>query len=281
MACEVAPYGVAAARAENGNGVIASSQSRALASGVLTPALSAINVVNPQALSGAIEQVLSAVGGRGQNVIAVLPESALRVTLLDFDSLPDKHSEAEATLRFRLRKSLPFDVDKAVLSFEAQPAENGVRVLTTIIVSSVLDEYEKAFRDAGCEPGVVLPSSIAALGGLPGDRPSMLLKVAPDATSVVAVRDGQVLLFRTLEGYGEQKPSAQRLADDIYPSLVYFQDTFGAAIEEIYVAGVAEAESILPVLREQTGVAARELIAASVVSGDLRHNFPAAIAALL
>ena len=281
VACEVTAHGVAAARAVGSGHGIAAAHSRPLAAGVLTPALSTPNIQDGNALRESILQVLTEVGGRGQDVIAVLPDSAVRVALLDFESLPDNRQEAEATVRFRLRKSLPFDVDKAAISFDAQPSESGLHVLTSIIVRSVLDEYEQAFRDAGCQPGVVLPSSIAALGGVDGERAAMLLKVAPDATSVVVVKDGQVLLFRTLEGCGSQPPSAQRMADDIYPSLVYFQDTYGSAVEELYVSGVVDLEEIQPVLREQSGIVVKELISSSIFSGDLRHNFPGAVAALL
>ena len=40
--------------------------------------------------------------------------------LLDFDTLPDKREDAEAVVRFRLKKSLPFDVDQSAVSFDRQ-----------------------------------------------------------------------------------------------------------------------------------------------------------------
>ena len=71
-----------------------------------------------------------------------------------------------------------------------------------IVLHSVLEEYESAFRAAGCSPGVVLPSSLGALGAVNEQRPTMLLKVGQDATSVAVASDGQLLLFRILEGAG-------------------------------------------------------------------------------
>ena len=145
-------------------------------------------------------------GGQGQEVIAVLPDSAVRVTLLDFDSLPERRHEAEAAVRFRLRKSLPFDIEKAALSFDAQKTPQGLHVAAAVVLQCVLEEYESAFRDAGCSPGVVMPSSLGALGAVDEDGPTMLLKVGQDATSIAVVKDGQLLLFRILEGW-ERKPS--------------------------------------------------------------------------
>jgi type IV pilus assembly protein PilM len=229
----------------------------------------------------AIEQALSSVGGRGQDVIAVLPDSAVRVTLLDFDSLPEKRQEADAAVRFRLRKSLPFDIEKAALSFDAQQTPQGLHVAASVVLQSVLEEYESAFRAAGCSPGVVLPSSLGALGAVNEEKPTMLLKMAGDSASIAVVKDGQLLLFRILEGAGAGALTAERMADDIYPSLVYFQDNYGASVEQLLVCGVPELRELSGVLEQQTGVRVRELIEAGVVSGNLGNDFAGAIGALL
>jgi len=280
IACEVTSQGVAAARSEGKPGMIVATHSRALAAGVLTPLLNGQNVQDAVALRNAIEETLSSVGGRGQDVVAVIPDSAVRVTLLDFDSLPDNRREAEAAVRFRLRKSLPFDIEKAALSFDAQQTPQGLHVLTTIVLRTVLEEYEEAFRSAGCSPGVVLPSSLGALGAVDGDIPTMMLKLSSDTTSVAVVKDGQLLLFRSLEGSADT-PTAQRMADDIYPSLVYFQDNYGSSVQELLVSGVSGLDEFAPALKEQTSVNVKELIGSSVVSGNLRREFAGAIGALL
>ncbi|PSH05458.1 MAG: hypothetical protein CXZ00_01860 [Acidobacteria bacterium] len=281
VACEVTLQGVAAVRAEGKTSRISAMHSRALAAGVLTPSLTAQNVQNAQALNEAIEQAISAVGARGQDVIAVLPDSAIRVTILDFDSLPAKPKEADAAVRFRLRKSLPFDIEKAALSFDAQPTQQGLHVAASIVLQSVLDEYESAFRAAGCSPGVVLPSTLGALGAVEAQHSTLVLKVGRDATSVAVVKHGQLLLFRTLEGVEAGAVTAERMADDIYPSLVYYQDNYGESVEQVLVSGVDKLSDVASALEAQTGVKVRELIGAKVVDGNLRSDFAGAIGALL
>ena len=280
VACEVTPQGVAAARAEGKLGAIGSIHSCALPAGALTPTLTAQNVQDARALSDAIAQALTAVGGRSQEVIAVLPDSAVRVTLLDFDSLPERRQEADSTVRFRLRKSLPFDIEKAALSFDVQRTPQGVRVAAAIVLHSVLEEYESAFRAAGCSPGVVMPSSLGALGAVNEPCPTMLLKVGLDATTLAVASDGQLLLFRILEGAGSVSVSARQLADDIYPSLVYFQDNYGIGVETLLVSGIQGLAEISSALEEQTGVKVRELIDTSAVNEKLRNEFAGAIGAL-
>lgn len=281
VACEVTAQGVMAARLESKGGTIEAIHSRVLADGVLTPALTTPNVQDTQALSHAIEQALSDVGGRGQDVIAVLPDSAVRVTLLDFDSLPERQQEAEAAVRFRLRKSLPFDIDKAALSFDAQNTPKGLRVAASIVLYSILEEYESAFRAAGCSPGVVLPSSLAALGAIHDEHPTMFLKVGQGATAIAVVSEGQLLLYRILEGTGTMDLTSARIADDIYPSLVYFQDNYGLSVKQLLVSGVHKLEDFAPALEEQTGLRVRELIEPSVVTENLRNDYAGALGALL
>jgi type IV pilus assembly protein PilM len=281
IACEVTTQGVAAVRVENKSGTIGNIHSHGLAAGVVTPSMSAQNVQDAHALSEAIGLAITGVGGRGQDVIAVLPDSAVRVALLDFESLPERRQEADAAVRFRLRKSLPFDIEKAALSFEAQRTPQGLHVAAAIVLHSVLEEYESAFRAAGCSPGVVLPSSLGALGAVDEEQPTMLLKIGQDATSIAVLRDGQLLLFRILEGSGTGALTAERMADDIYPSMVYFQDNYGVSVEQLLVSGVRELNELARALEQQTGVKVRELIGPSVVSEKLRNDFAGAIGALL
>lgn len=279
IACEVTAQGVAAVRSEEKSNTIGATHSQALAAGVVTPSLSAQNVQDAHALSEAIGLALTGVGGRGQDVIAVLPDSAVRVTLLDFESLPERRQEADAAVRFRLRKSLPFDIEKAALSFEAQQTPQGLHVAAAVVLHSVLEEYESAFRAAGCSPGVVLPSSLGALGAVDEEQPTMLLKIGQDATSIAVVNNGQLLLFRILEGAGAL--TAERIADDIYPSMVYFQDNYGVSVAQLLVSGVREFNELSRALEQQTGVRVGELIGPSVLSENLRHDFAGAIGALL
>jgi type IV pilus assembly protein PilM len=183
------------------------------------------------------------------------------VVLLDFDTLPEKRDEAAAVVRFRLKKSMPFDVDKARVSYHAQPASTGVKVIAAVALASVIDEYESAFRDAGYAPGVVIPSMLATLGAVDATRPTMALKVDSFTTSMAILDHSQLLLFRTLENTRGLTITGDQLAEDVYPSVVFFQDTYKLNIERIYVAGLPNSEPILNTLQAQTSVEVRDLVA--------------------
>ncbi len=231
--------------------------------GCVVPDLMEVNLRERKSVFSTLREILDSVSGRSRDVIAVLPDAAVRVVLLDFETLPAKRHEAESVVRFRLKKSLPFDVEKAQVSYHAQPSTTGVRVIAAVALTSVIEDYESAFRDAGYSPGVVMPSMLAAIGAAEGDRPTLVVKVDTRTTSIAILDKQQLLLFRTLENTRGVTITGEQLAEDVYPSVVFFQDTYHLNIEQIFVAGLSDSGTAAPALRAQTGADVRDLIDAS------------------
>ncbi len=276
VACEIAPERIIAARANDSGTVIDVLSTRTLPAGALVPGLGAANVVNAPAVRDAVVDTLASIGGRGRDVIAVLPDSAVRIVLLDFDSLPDKQQDADPVVRFRLKKSLPFDVEDAALSYDVRRSNGTVRVVAAVTPTAVREEYESVFRDAGYSPGVVVPSMLSALGPVVAIEPTLILKVDSNTTSVAIVKGGDLLLYRTLENARTGTISAEALADDIYPSLVFFQDTYGSSVGRILLAGLASARELGPALEAQTGAKIGDLVSGSQAN---QGNLPASLTA--
>jgi type IV pilus assembly protein PilM len=226
----------------------------------VVPDLIDTNLRQRSAVYKTIADTLSRVGGRSRDVIAVLPDAAVRVVLLDFDALPTNHEEAEGVVRFRLKKSLPFDVDKAKVSYHAQVSGGNVRVIAAVALSTVIEDYEAAFREAGYSPGIVLPSMLAALGATNATGPTLVIKVDARTTSIAILDQQQLLLFRTLENTRGVTITGDQLAEEVYPSVVFFQDTYHLNIDKIFVAGLPESGGAAPALRAQTGAEVKELV---------------------
>src|SRR5258705_5590743 len=178
LACEISADRVLAGRvSENGGHTLEACASSELAPGSVVPDLIETNLRQPDAVFETVRDTLGSVGGRSRDVIAVLPDAAVRVVLLDFETLPSKRDEAESVVRFRLKKSLPFDVEKAKVSYHVQTSLGGLRLVAAVALSSVVEDYEAAFRDAGYGAGVIVPSMLAALGAAEADFPTLVLKV--------------------------------------------------------------------------------------------------------
>ncbi len=267
IACELTPDRVIAARAEN-SGAVDTVYSRTLPPGTLAPALGTPNIASTGSVRDAVVDALSAVGSRSHEVIAVIPDAAVRVVLLDFEELPERRQEAEPVVRFRLKKSLPFDVEEAAVSYDARRANGVIKVVAAVAPSSVLAEYEGVFRDAGYTPGVVLPSMLACLGTVEASQPTLVLKVDLNSTSVAIINSNDLLLYRTLENSHGGRVDASVLADDIYSSLVFFQDNYGMKVERIVLGGLACADEIGAALETQTGARVSDLVSESQVGGQ-------------
>src|ERR1700735_4660067 len=198
LACEIAADRVLVGRLGEDGRTLEACAARELAPGSVVPDLVEGNLRQRDAVRQAVQAALSSVAGRSHDVIAVVPDAAVRVVLLEFDTLPSDSEEASGVVRFRMKKSLPFDVEKARVSYHAQKTTDGIRVVAAVALASVVEDYEAAIRHAGFSPGVVLPSMLAALGAAEGRRPTLVVKVDARTTSIAILNDEQLQLFRTL-----------------------------------------------------------------------------------
>ena len=127
------------------------------------------------------------------------------------------------------------------------------------MMNSVLAEYESVIHDAGYMPGVVMPSTLAALGNVEGDVPSMVVKIVEGSTTIAILNQGRLLFYRTLD-HGSTLVVADRLAEDIYPSLIFFQDMYGVPIERVYISGVDLRQPMVDRLSQETSAIVEELV---------------------
>ncbi len=274
LACEIAADRVLVGRLADDRRSLEACAARELAPGSVIPDLVEGNLRQRDAVTAAVQSALSSVGARSHDLIAVVPDAAVRVVLLEFDTLPSDSEEAAGVVRFRMKKSLPFDVDKARVSYHAQKTADGVRVVAAVALASVVEDYEATFRDAGFSPGVVLPSMLAALGAADGQRPTLVVKVDARTTSIAILNAGQVQLFRTLENTRGVTITGEQLAEEVYPSVVFFQDTYHLNIEKIFVAGLSDTGNAAPALRAQTGADVDELVTSSQLGVSTGGSVP-------
>jgi len=80
------------------------------------------NVLMPDVLAGAVREMAPRNGkSKRRDVAVILPDYSVRVAVLDFDTLPSDPKEQLSLIRFRVRKSVPFDVETAAISYHQQP----------------------------------------------------------------------------------------------------------------------------------------------------------------
>lgn len=263
VACEISAERIVAARSADAALTLEAATTSTLPAGTVVPGLQQTNIAVRETLVSALREALNTVAGRSRDITLVVPDSTARIILMDFDTLPDKPKEADAVVRFRLKKSLPFDVEQSSVSFDRQGSGNQVRVVAAVMPRNVLDEYESATREAGYNPGAVVPSMIAALGVVDATVPTMVIKVETGTTTFAIVDQNQLLLYRALEN-GGSVVTGESLVDDVNTSLVYFEDRYGIGVDRLLVTGVQSAQALQAAFGEDSKIKVEDLVSSSM-----------------
>jgi len=217
------------------------------------------NIQQPQVLLDHIQTLAPANGHRKRRAAVILPDYCARVAVLDFDTFPTNLAEQEALVRFRLKKSVPFEVDTAVVSYVEQPrpsdAKTGAKVaiLAAVISSDIVMQYEAPFRAAGFHPGLVTTSSLAALNLLAPNGITLLVKLSGRVLSVLVLQDKAVNLARCVEMEGGRLDDIESV---LHPTIAYIEDELKGRPEQIWLAGFdLDSEQLAPRWEQEWGVA--------------------------
>jgi type IV pilus assembly protein PilM len=250
VAVELSPEGVlAASLPASGKQPVYAFQP--LPAGALTPHIAEANLHVPEAVTAAIRSALEQVSPRTRAVTLLLPDTVIRVLVLDFDAMPDRAEEAFSVLRFRLRKMLPFDVEHAGLSYQKlTESKTECKVLVAVIPGPVLHEYEAAVRAAGYEPGVVLPSSLAALEGTDSMEAVLTANLSKLALTTCITNGQNLLLYRTLDLPENPELHWAEVQRDIAVAAAYFEDKLQARPHRIHYAGIGDASEFASKLND-------------------------------
>ena len=232
MAFEISEAGIAAARI----GSHTELDFQPLKPGTLSVSPLQENVLDPDEFVLAVRSLAGAQASRKRKDVAIiLPDYSARTAVLDFDQFPTDAKEQNSLIRFRVKRSVPFDVDSAAMSYWVQTGEKGrVDVVVVIAPLEIVSRYEAPFRTAGMNPGLVTMSSLAALELTPESGLSVMAKLSGRVLTVL-VRDRDVLkLARCLE-----LPSSELedIAGVLIPTFVYIEDNLGRRAEKLILCG--------------------------------------------
>ena len=134
------------------------------------------NVREPQLILPVLGQVSapksgSSKGARRRTAAVLLPDACARVSVLDFDAFPAMPAEQLALVRFRVKKTMPFDIDSAAVGYYLQSGgdrKGKTEVVAVTIALEVLARYEALFRNAGFHAGDVTVSGLACSESVQG-----------------------------------------------------------------------------------------------------------------
>ena len=220
------------------------------------PATLAGNNINKPLLGGVVREALRSAAFKGSEIAVVVPDEAARISFISTDTLPKTIEEQQTFLRWKLKKTVPFDVDTAQIAFRVVGERNtaGYGVVVALSPRSIVEEYESLMEALDIHAGSVMPSTLAALNLMPLPKDDTLfVKVAPDCVTTTVFQNGNMKFYRRVAELG--------LYESVYPTVLYYQDKLGGTtFKEIVVCGYdGDVRATAAELQERIGIPARQM----------------------
>ena len=127
LGCEISPAGVSAARWSWSKGSFEAAAWKPLPPGAIEASPLRENFREPEPIREALGAALASIGivpgpessRRPSDAVLIIPDQAARLFVFTLDSLPKRPAEALSLVQFRLKKSVPFDIEFASVSYQA------------------------------------------------------------------------------------------------------------------------------------------------------------------
>lgn len=274
LVIEIAPEQVSAARFSR-TGSLESFTVEMLPPGAVAPSAIETNIVNVSAVKAAMGRVREKLRMKDEDAALLVPDPVIRVFVQHFDDFPRSAEEAIPMLRWKLKKSVPFEVEETLLSYmRQQPRGEGVDVVTAIARLRIIKEYEALLDAESVRPGVVLSSTLSAISLLEDARPTLLARLSGTSLTTAIVREGVLAGYRCTElPATAAEITPQMLLEEVFPLAAYYQDTWQEGIQAVRVAGLQKRlPEFVRSLQEEFKCDVGSLLNSAVSEGRLRSD---------
>jgi type IV pilus assembly protein PilM len=195
------------------------------------------NVVNPEALAAHVASLVKA-NGKRRGAAVILPDYCARVAILDFEAFPGGKDEQLSLVRFRMKKTVPFDLETASVSYHAQKAAGrNTEVVVAAAAREIIARYEAPFRAAGYQPGYLTTATLAAVDLLPAEGLVLLAKLSGQILTVALCEGRNPKLVRCVELAGLDLDEVMAV---LYPTVAFAEDTLNRRPDRLAVCGFGD-----------------------------------------
>ena len=269
--------------------------SEALPPDAIAPGPGGTNIPNVKTVSEALGRALTRAGIRNTKRAAlIVPDSIARVSLLPFDKLPAKAADLDQLIRWQVKKSTPYPIDEAQVSwFPAHASETSTTIAAVVAKRSIVAEYEAVAAAVGVHAGLVDLASLNVMNAVVGANAStptdwLLVTMAPEATTLAIGRGRDLMFYRHRFAVEEEPLSAL-----VHQTAMYHEDRLGGTkFSRVWLCGGGigrEAEQVRAEINKRLGVpveavdvrAAAELAGKIAASTDVLDALAAPLGALL
>ena len=245
---------------------LAGHASVSLPTGALAPSAGAGNIVNREAVTSAVREVLGQLPRRTTRVGIVVPDSIAKVSLVHFDHVPKRPTDLQRLAAWQLRKAVPFRIEDAQVGCTpgAPGADGGQEYVVALIRRDIVEEYEGICTEAGVHAGLLdlasfnlINAAVAMSPPLDGDW--LLVHVASGYSTLAVIREQHLIFF-----WNRPTRTTADLADLVHQSAMYYEDRLsGRGLTRTVLVdsshGGAAASAARHTIEERLGTAAEPL----------------------
>jgi type IV pilus assembly protein PilM len=225
--------------------------------------------VGPE-LAARVRELFEMTGTKPGKVSLILPDSLAKISLLNLPDRLGSRKQLDEVVRFKLRRSVPFRLEEAMVSYQVLPSEGrGMSILVSLMRRAVVEQYEKILLDIGARPGLVDLSTpnvlnlcrpaLSEAGSGGGD--AAILNSAWGYFSLVILRGGRLIFFRckTITKTDDEAAGNGQMFREVANSLAYYEEKLeGRGLETLLVRSVAG--SIEETMEKAAGLGAGKVV---------------------
>ncbi|MBE9503470.1 MAG: pilus assembly protein PilM [Proteobacteria bacterium] len=283
----ISPSGVtwAEIKADDLSGQITQTESVPIAKGLVLPSFVNENIPDKDALKSEILKAIPA-GKRKGDIALSIPDELVRISLVDFDEIPEKREEVEKLILWRLKKTIPIPLEMVKLDYiQLENGEGMVKLLVAVASSAVIREYENVVREIGLRPRLVDIASINTLmmyqKQLPRD--AYFIYLNNSAVGVAVLLNGELTFFRSKIINGDLSLAEK----EVLSTLMYYRTKAShISIDNLYICmTIKEADTMIEKLKnafdgQVVQLTQPEFLQLDAASGMPAETLPATGAAL-
>lgn len=230
-------------------------------SGAFAPAPVTPTVQNASILSEAVRK-LRVDSGTLDRVALLLPDSWLRMNLIDLADLPERRSEADEVIRWSLKRSLPPEAEQLRMAWQViGRVEGKKRVFVVSGVEKTLAAIDATLRDAGLTATIIEPIGLNLWNAITAReantaRERLMIHVREGEFTTAVFRGADPVFVRSRNVAGDRN-----VAQEIRLSASYLRDNLRLdSIEQCYIAGSELDEEITRIVSEEFGAPVQRLV---------------------
>ena len=252
-ALEISPAAVSVAvlGGRSGNPVVQGYAVEPLPAGAVTPSLTSTNISDRDAVGRAVTAACQSLGLKPKRIALVIPDVAAKVSLVKFEQTPSRREDLNQLIRWQVKKSTPFPVDDACLTYTpGARSVNGSEFVVVIARREIVREYETVCEQVGIEAGLIDISTFGVINlflssnlGTAGDW--LVVHMRPEYTSIAILRRDDLLFFRN-----RAEGDAEALEDVVHQTAMYYQDRLeGRGFSRILLGGIGRLQGEVDLAR--------------------------------